>query len=186
MVEIAHFAPVRIFLSALICGCFGLAFSLPPIVLFFLGDQWSALETTPLWVLGVPFLLKSLTLVRQSFIPGCYFRAGPEGIAIRLGVSGLYSALNRRTFIRISAATPDTFFNRYPGHWAQYDGASYIYQFQWSEIKGLENAGPNRTLYIELHAGPRLSVARYYFSENTFTITSKMMAYVPEVTDPIV
>jgi hypothetical protein len=89
----------------------------------------------------------------SAFAPDCYFRAGADGLAIRLPVQGWFGRFRMTE-----------------------------YNFQWGEIKQLVhftqrlNLIPiSRELRIELEDGKTVVIKRHYFSASVKSIQQKLM-----------
>jgi hypothetical protein len=68
-----------------------------------------------LWPIGIPILLRGVGLLQQAFGASGYFRAGTEGLELRLGGRSLYARLiGLIAKIRMLPANPDTFPLRFP------------------------------------------------------------------------
>ncbi len=168
--DCAIFSPGRVFLGGVFFAAAGLAWILGP------GLAHSPAGLIVIgFAVGVPSLLKGIGLLQQAFRKGCYFRAGTDGIEIRLGVRGPYGVMVQLLRgVTAIAASPDSFAARFPGDWAKWDGESYVYRFRWSELASFQIMGPNRTLFLTLRSGPCLSVARFYFSVKTMFIAQRL------------
>jgi hypothetical protein len=89
----------------------------------------------------------------SAFAQDCYFRAGPDGLAIRLPVQGWFGRF------KLTA-----------------------YNFQWSEIKQLVhfthsiNLIPvSRELRVELETGKTIVIQRHYFSASVKSLQQQLM-----------
>jgi hypothetical protein len=182
MVELAQLSPGRLRLAGIAFALFGLSWILGPAFSFvhLYGEDGGGLDKDSFYGVitlgpaGLMLVLYGATLLRQAGKEGCYFRAGPEGLALRLGIDGIYSALAGRMPLRLIPASPYTFARRFPGQWATWDGYSFLYRFRWQDIEAIECAGPNRSLNIKLRSGEELSVARYHFSEKITEIARRI------------
>ena len=100
--------------------------------------------------------------MRQSFEGEAYFRVGPEGIEIRLGVPRAYGFLMLfLPNIKALPANPDSFAIRFPGTWANWDGRSYVYRFAWAEV---EDVIPKYTL-IDSSLLHKTAIRGFVFSQ---------------------
>ena len=118
--DCAIFSPGRVFLGGVFFAAAGLAWILGP------GLAHSPAGLIVIgFAVGVPSLLKGIGLLQQAFRKGCYFRAGTDGIEIRLGVRGPYGVMVQLLRgVTAIAASPDSFAARFPGDWAKWDGKS--------------------------------------------------------------
>ena len=178
VVEVAAVSSGRIFRTGLAHVLVGLAWSIGPIVGFVAetGDakvDWRIVAAVVvLWPLGIPILLRGVALLQQSFEPG-YFRAGAEGIELRLGGPSLYARFMRFVpTIRALPANPDTFAIRFPEAGGTVDGSSYVYRFGWREIVSFDISV--FALVIELRSGARLLLRKFYFSGNVVMVGRRL------------
>jgi hypothetical protein len=179
VVEVASVSPGRMFRTGLAHLLIGLAWSIGPIVGFVAdpgdakADSRVVAVVVILWPLGIPILLRGLALLQQSFGESGYFRAGADGIELRLGGRSLYARFMAFVpTIRVLPANPDTFAMRFPAAGATWDGRGYIYSFRWREIASFDVT--MFALTIELHSGARLLLRRFYFSEDPVMIARRL------------
>jgi hypothetical protein len=167
MQDVTTYAPVRIALLGILRVVFGLLVAVPAGLIIWIGPGGEAGaprqpgDLGPLWfyfvglVLGfVAFCITTggLGRVVSAFAKDCYFRAGPEGIAIRLPVQGWFGRF------RLTE-----------------------YNFQWAEIKQLVhfthsvNLIPvSRELRIELEDGKTVVIQRHYFSASVKNLQQQL------------
>jgi len=126
-----------------------------------------------LWPIGIPILLRGVGLLQQAFGASGYFRAGTEGLELRLGGRSLYARLiGLIAKIRMLPANPDTFPLRFPEDGARRDGSAYVYTFRWNKIAAFDIN--MFAVVIELHSGARLLLRRFYFTEDPVTIGRRL------------
>jgi hypothetical protein len=171
MDEVATVSPGRMFVRGLSHLLIGLVWSIGPIVKFAADagdvrvDARVVAVVVILWPLGIPILLRGVALLQQALGERGHFRAGAEGIELRLGAPSLYARLiGIIPQIRALPASPDTFAIRFRGAGAQWDANGYVYRFRWREIAAFEVTV--FALVIELHSGARLMLRRFYFVED--------------------
>ena len=164
MEEVATVSPGRMFATGLSHLLIGLVWSIGPIVRFATdaGD--------------IPILLRGVALLQQAMGERGHFRAGAEGIELRLGAPSLYARLiGIIPQIRALPANPDTFAIRFPGaggEGAKWDASGYVYRFRWREIASFEVSV--FALVIELRSGARLMLRRFYFVEDPARIGRRL------------
>jgi MFS family permease len=167
MRDVTFYSPVRIALLALVRVVFGLMLGLAGAVVLWAtahGDfQPKQPEDMPHWwmyVVGSFFAFAGLAFVTggigrfvSAFARGCYFRAGPDGFAVRLPKYrwfGLFRIVE--------------------------------YRFQWHRIKRLVTATRRhnlipmaRELQIETYSGETVAVGRHFFTDNIKSIQQKLL-----------
>jgi hypothetical protein len=164
---VTTYAPVRIALLGILRAIFGLLVALMGVVAVWAtasgdsaprqpGDMpswWMSLVGLVLGFVGFAIASGGLRRVVSAFAKDCYFRAGPEGLAIRLPVQGWFGRF------RLTE-----------------------YNFQWSEIKQLVhfthsiNLIPiSRELRIELEEGKTVTIQRHYFSASVKTLQQQLL-----------
>lgn len=134
--EVARVARGRMFTTGLSQLLIGLVWSIGPIVRF-ASDAGAArvdsrviAAVVILWPLGFPILLRGLALLQQALGEAGHFRAGAEGIELRIGAPSLYTRLiGIIPQIRALPANPDTFAIRFPAAGAEWDANGYVYRF---------------------------------------------------------
>ena len=166
--DVTTYAPVRIALVGLLRFIFGLLVAVPAGLLIWIGPNGEPGAPRqpgdmPAWwmffiglVLGfVAFSIAAggLGRVVSAFAKDCYFRAGPEGIAIRLPLQGWFGRFRMTE-----------------------------YSFRWSEIRQLMyfthrlNLIPiSRELRIELEDGKTVVIKRHYFSASVKKIQEQLL-----------
>jgi hypothetical protein len=77
------------------------------------------------------------------------------------------------------AASPDSFYHRFPGAWSEWDGSSYVYRFKWSQITAV-NVTIAHSMTIDF-GGPAICIARFYFSETSAKIVGVLLSHRPRV-----
>jgi len=177
--DVASVSPGRMFGAGAVHVLIGLAWSIGPIVGFVsdTGDanvDWKIVVVVViLWPLGIPILLRGLSLIQQSFRESAYFRASTEGIELRLGGRSLYArVMELIPKIRALPANPDTFATRFPQAGVKSDGGGYVYGFRWNEIASFDLS--MFAIVIELHSGARLLLRRFYFVQDPVTIGRRL------------
>jgi len=177
--EVASVSPGRMFATGLSHLLIGLVWSIGPIVRFTTDvgdvkvDSRLVAVVVILWPLGIPILLRGVALLQQAMGESGHFRAGPEGIELRLGAPSLYARLiGLIPQIRALPANPDTFAIRFPEAVAKRDASGYVYRFRWRDIAAFEVS--MFALVIELHSGARLLLRRFYFVEHPVPIGRRL------------
>jgi hypothetical protein len=167
MQDVTTYAPTRIALVGILGAIFGLILALPAVLILAMGPHGEEGATRapgdlgPLWFFLVGLALGFVALLVTSggvghllsaFARDCYFRAGPDGIAIRLPVQGWFGRF------RLTE-----------------------YNFRWSEIKQFVhfthsiNAIPvSRELRIELEDGKTVAIKRHYFSASVKNLLQQL------------
>ncbi len=167
MQDVTTYAPIRIALLGIARIIFGLLVLGIGAVAFWAsvngdsaprqpGDMpswWMSLVGLALGFTGVAIATGGVGRVVSAFIQDCYFRAGPEGIAIRLPVQGWFGRFRMTE-----------------------------YNFQWGEIKQLVhfthsiNLIPvSRELRIELVVGKTVVIPRHYFSASVKSLQQQLV-----------
>jgi len=179
--EVASVSPGRMFGAGMAHLLIGLTWSIGPIVGFFADTGEAKAQVRPevvaivviLWPLGVPILLRGLALLQQSFGESGHFRAGTDGVELRLGGPTLYARLiGIVPQIRALPANPDTFAMRFPEEGVRLDGGGYVHFFRWNRIASFDVS--LFAFVIELRSGARLLLRRFYFVEDPVTIGRRM------------
>jgi hypothetical protein len=167
--DVTTYAPVRIALRGILRAIFGLMIGGAFVLLLYLAvtgklnESNDPNEGTPWWLylITLVILLASVAILSggagrfvSAFARGCYFRAGPEGLAVRLPIQGWFGRF------RVTE-----------------------YRFRWEQIKQLVhftyriNGIPSGTeLRIELVSGGRLCIERKYFSASVGSIQYQLLA----------
>ena len=168
MQDVTTYAPVRIALVGILRVIFGLILAVPAWLLIWIGPNGEAGaprnpgDMPPWWLFVVGLVLGFVAFsiasggvgrVVSAFARDCYFRAGPDGLAIRLPVQGWFGRF------RLTE-----------------------YNFQWSEIKQLVhfthsiNLIPvSRELRIELVEGKTVVIQRHYFSASVKNLQQQLL-----------
>jgi len=166
--DVTTYAPVRIALLGILRFIFGLLVAVPAGLLIWIGPNGEAGaphnpgDMPPWWMFFVGLVLGFVAFaiaaggvgrVVSAFAKDCYFRAGPEGIAIRLPVQGWFGRFRMTE-----------------------------YNFRWSEIRQLVhfthsiNLIPiSRELRIELEDGKTVTIKRHYFSANVKSLQQQLL-----------
>jgi len=167
MQDLTGYAPIRVALTGIWRIVFGLLLASFPFALIYVlantsGSLTSDAEGMQRWWVFV--LAGAFTLVSLSFVLGgagrivsafggaCYFRAGAEGIAIRLPEQG--------------------WFGRF---------RLIEHQFRWEEIEQLTSVTRSmnmipvaRELHIRLYGGKEVAIERFYFSAPIKQVLQKL------------
>lgn len=179
--EVASISRGRMFGAGLAHLLVGVAWSIGPILGFLERAGPSQGDMRPevvaivviLWPLGIPILLRGLALLQQSFGESGHFRAGVDGIELRVGGPSLYARLiGMVPQIHALPANPDTFALRFPEEGATRDGGAYVYRFRWNKIASFDVS--MFAFVIEMRSGARLLLRRFYFAEDPVTIARRM------------
>ncbi len=166
--ELTAYAPARVFLTGLWRIIFGLLLSVPGVLLVYIGPAGEpgaphkAGDMPPWWLFLVGWVLVFVACglvaggvgrIISAFSSKCYFRAGPDGIAIRIPKRG--------------------WFGRY---------RLTEYEFKWGEIKQLVhfthrlNLIPVSTeLRIQLQNGKTIAIERFYFSASIKSLQKQLL-----------
>ena len=166
MQDVTTYAPVRIALLGIARAIFGLLIALMGVVAVWAtasgdtaprqpGDMpswWMLLVGLVLGFAGFTIASGGVGRLITAFAQDCYFRAGPDGLAIRLPVQGWFGRF------RLTE-----------------------YNFRWSEIKQLVhftnsiNLIPvSRELRIELETGKTVIIKRHYFSASVKSLQQQL------------
>ncbi len=167
MQRITSYAPARIMALGLVRAIFGLLIGLMGALTIWAtsagemkptkpGDMpswWMMLVGAALAFIGFCFVSGAVGRIISAFAGNCYFKAGPDGIAIRLPVQG--------------------WFGRF--RLVEYD-------FRWDEIRRLVNfthrinlIPVSRELQIEPRTGKTISIPRHYFSARVKSIQQQLL-----------
>jgi hypothetical protein len=168
MQSVTSYAPARIVLLGVARTIFGLLIGLMGALAIWAasagemnptkpGDMpswWMVVVGAALAFTGFCFVSGGVGRMVSAFARDCYFRAGPEGIAIRLPKQGWFGRF------RLTE-----------------------YRFRWDEIKQLVhfthrvNLIPvSRELRIEPQTGKTVSIPRHYFSASVKAIQQQLLA----------
>ena len=167
MQDVTTYAPVRIALLGILRAIFGLLVALMGVVAVWAtasgdsaprqpGDMpswWLSLVGLVLGFVGLAIASGGLGRLVSAFAKDCYFRAGADGLAIRLPVQGWFGRF------RLTE-----------------------YNFQWGEIKQLVHFTQSlnfipisRELRIELENGKRVVIQRHYFSASVKNLQEQLL-----------
>jgi hypothetical protein len=167
MQDVTTYTPVRIALLGILRAIFGLLVALMGVVAVWAtasgdsaprqpGDMpswWLSLVGLVLGFVGLAIASGGLGRLVSAFAKDCYFRAGADGLAIRLPVQGWFGRF------RLTE-----------------------YNFQWGEIKQLVHFTQSlnfipisRELRIELENGKRVVIQRHYFSASVKNLQQQLM-----------
>jgi len=167
MQDVTNYAPVRIALLGILRAIFGLLVALMGVVAVWAtasgdsaprqpGDMpswWLSLVGLVLGFVGLAIASGGLGRLVSAFAKDCYFRAGADGLAIRLPVQGWFGRF------RLTE-----------------------YNFQWGEIKQLVHFTQSlnfipisRELRIELENGKRVVIQRHYFSASVKNLQEQLL-----------
>jgi len=167
MQDVTTYAPVRIALLGIVRAIFGVLIALMGVATVWAtaagdtaprqpGDMpswWLLLVGLALGLGGIAIASGGVGRLISAFAQDCYFRAGPDGVAIRVPLQGWF-----RRF-RLTE-----------------------YNFRWSEINQLVhfthsvNLIPvSRELRIELETGKTVIIKRYYFSASVKSLQQHLM-----------
>jgi hypothetical protein len=167
MQEVTTYAPVRIALLGILRAIFGLLVALMGVLAVWAtasgdsaprqpGDMpwwWMYLVGLVLCFVGFAIATGGLGRVVSAFAKDCYFRAGADGLAIRLPVQGWFGRFRMTE-----------------------------YNFQWGEIKQLVhfthslNFIPiSRELRVELEDGKTVVIKRHYFSASVKSLQQELL-----------
>jgi hypothetical protein len=167
MQDVTTYAPVRIALLGILRAIFGLLVALMGVVAVWATASGDSAPRQPgdmpsWWMFFIGLMLGFAAFcifsggvgrVLSAFAKDCYFRAGPDGLAIRLPVQGWFGRF------RLTE-----------------------YNFQWGEIKQLVhfthsvNLIPvSRELRIELVEGKTVTIQRHYFSASVKTLQQQLL-----------
>jgi hypothetical protein len=169
MKDLTVYAPIRVVLTGLWRIVVGALLAIPAGLLIYLGPSGEPGATRapgdmPAWwmfVVGLGFAVGALALITggvgriiSSLARDCYFRAGTEGLAIRLPKQGWFGRFRMME-----------------------------YQFKWAEIEQLiyftrsVNLIPvARELHIRRYGGKEVTIERFYFSKSIKRLREELMA----------
>jgi hypothetical protein len=166
--DLAAYAPVRVFLSGLWRLIFGSVFAVTDYALLFAmaktaGQPHSAADP-PRWLIALaPLLIGMMALLAISsglgrmvsaFSRKCFFRAGRDGISIRLPKRGWFGRF------------------RLAEYWFKWNEVDRLVHFTY-RVNGI----PTSTeLRIHLKNGTRLAVDRMYFSTSVKGLQEQLLA----------
>lgn len=168
MVDVTTYAPVRVTLTGIWRIVFGLLLAIPAGLLIWLGPHGEpgaprAPGDMPAWwmfVVGLALAFTAFSFVAggvgrivSAFASDCYFRAGSDGLAVRLPKQGWFGRFKKAE-----------------------------YQFQWEDIEGLVHFTRSlnlipvaRELHIRLVGGKEIRIERYYFSASIKQLRDELM-----------
>jgi hypothetical protein len=168
MRDLTAYAPIRVALTGIWRILFGAILAIPAGLLIWIGPSGEAGATRapgdmpPWWmfVIGLAFAFAALTLITggvgrivSAFAKDCHFRAGAEGMAVRLPKQGWFG---RFTLID--------------------------HQFKWEEIESLIHFTRSinlipvaRELHIRLYGGKEVTIERFYFSASIKRLREQLL-----------
>lgn len=168
MRDLTEYAPIRVALTGVWRILFGALVAIPGGLLIWIGPNGEAGaprapgDMPPWWLYLVGFGLAffALTLITggigrivSAFAGDCHFRAGAEGMAVRLPKMGWF------------------------GRFKLVD-----YQFKWEEIESLIHFTRSinlipvaRELHIHLYGGKEVTIERFYFSASIKRLREELM-----------
>jgi hypothetical protein len=169
MIDITQYSPIRIGLTAIWRLAFGAVLGSSAVVLIYTMLTEPSTQNSddpPIWLMwggaafigfiGYAFLSSGVGRLISAFAKGCYFRAGADGIAIRMP--------KRKWFGRFKILT---------------------WRFRWSEVEKLvhftyrTNGIPTGTqLRIMLNDGTRLTVERECFSMSVRSLQWSLLEFM--------
>jgi hypothetical protein len=174
MQDLTTYSPVRVALTGIWRVIFGALLAVPAGLLIWIGPNGEAgapraAGDMPAWWLFVVglvmafaafcFITGGVGRIISAFAEDCYFRAGPEGIALRLPRQGWFGRF------RLSE-----------------------YAFQWNEIKQLLhfthsiNLIPvSRELQVHLFEGKPVIVQRFYFKARAKRLQEQLLTIAASV-----
>jgi hypothetical protein len=166
--DLTTYSPVRVFLSGLWRLIFGAVFAVVFYALLFAmaktaGQPHSAVEP-PMWLIALAPLmiglmalfsiLSGLGRMVSAFAKECFFRAGRDGILVRLPVRGWFGRF------------------RLAKYWIEWNEVREVVHFTY-RINGIPTS---TSLRIRLHDGSKLSVERMYFSASVRSLQTQLLA----------
>lgn len=166
--DLTTYAPVRVFLSGLWWLAFGGMMTVTLYALIFAlartGSAPRSAADPPRWLIyGVVLLFGLWALsclsggvgrIISAFSKNCFFRAGRDGISIRMPVRGWFGRF------------------RFAEYWIKWSEVKQVVHFTYRT-----NGIPMSTeLRIRLHDGTKLSVQRMYFSANVRSLQEQLLA----------
>jgi len=169
MRDLTSYAPIRVALTGIWRVIFGLLLGIPAGLFIWIGPNgeagaphnpgdmpawWMFVVGLGLGVVALAFVAGGLGRLVCAFMRSCYFRAGAEGLAVRLPKQG--------------------WFGRF---------RLVEHQFRWEEIEQLIhhvsrlNLIPVASeLHIRLFGGTEVIVERFYFSANTRRLREELLS----------
>lgn len=171
--DVTTYAPLRILLRGALKAVFGLLVTGIGAVAFGAaltsehgsrqpGDMpwwWMFIVGAAIGIVGLSFLGGGLGRMVSAFARGCYFKAGPEGLAVRVPKQG--------------------WFGRF---------RVVEYQFRWDEVEELNQFTRSlnlipiaRELHVRLYGGKEVAIERYYFSASVRTTIDRLSKYRTQV-----
>jgi hypothetical protein len=166
--DLARYAPVRVALTGLWRIVFGALLAIPAGALIYIGPGGEPGATRapgdmPVWwmfVVGLGFGVVALAFftggvgrIVSALMRDCYFRAGAEGLAVRMPLQGLFGRFRM-----------------------------VEYHYRWEEIEELKhftrtlNVIPvARELHIRLYGGREVTIERFYFSATVKSLLEELI-----------
>jgi hypothetical protein len=165
--DLTTYSPVRVFLSGLWRLIFGAVFAVVLYALLFAlaktaGQPHSAADP-PRWLIALgPLIIGFMALLAMSsgmgrmvsaFAKNCFFRAGRDGISVRLPVRGWFGRF------------------RVAEYWIKWSEVKQVVHFTY-RVNGIPTS---TSLRIRLLDGTRLSVERIYFSASVKWLQEQLL-----------
>ena len=167
MRDLTAYAPVRVALTGIWRVMFGLLLAIPAGMFIYFGPSgepgaphaagdmpgwWMFFVGLVLGVVALAFISGGVGRMVCAFARGCYFRAGTEGMAVRLPKQGWFG---RFKLIELA--------------------------FKWEEIEQLTNFTRSlnlipvaRELHIRLYGGTEVTIERFYFSASIKSLLEEL------------
>jgi hypothetical protein len=169
MQDMTTYAPIRVALAGIRRIVFGLLLGIIPFALIYVlanssGSLTSDAEGMQRWwvfvlvgvftLVSLSFVLGGVGRVISAFVRGCYFRAGAEGMAIRVPEQG--------------------WFGRFK---------VMEYPYKWEEVERIMNITRSvnfipiaSELNIRVYGGKEITIERYYFSSSAKKLCADFLA----------
>lgn len=165
--EVTRYAPVRVALTGVWRIVFGALLAAPAGWIVWMGPHGDSTAPSapgdlgPVWFfcVGIALLVTAIGFITggvgrmvSAFASDCYFRAGIEGMAVRLPRQGWFGRFRMTE-----------------------------YQFRWDEIEQLTNVTRRvnlipvaHELHIRVYGGTEVIIERYYFSDSIKNVLNKL------------
>ena len=169
MKDLTAYAPFRVVLTGLWRIVFGALLAIPAGALIYIGPSgepgatrapgdmpawWMFVVGLGLGVAALAFIAGGMGRIVSSLARDCYFRAGTDGLAIRLPRQGWFGRFKMME-----------------------------YQYKWAEIEQLIHFTRSlnlipvaRELHIRLYGGKEVTIERFYFSKSIKRLREELMA----------